>query len=122
MKKLSILLSLLLIFIMLGCKGGVIESEGFPLPEDGTTLLDFSYRESTNYAGFVQFVIHANNIKQYEWSFGFLDEKGQLVTSNSSAPGIFFPANGHYSITLKGIDKEDHATSVNKIIEVSNFQ
>ncbi len=121
MKKLSILTSILLSVMLLGCKGGIIESEGFPLPEDGTTLLDFSYRESTNYAGFVQFIIHANNIKHYQWSFGFLDEKGQLVTSESSAPGIFFPANGHYNVTLKGIDKEDRATSVSKIVKVSNF-
>lgn len=114
---------LLLLFIMLStaCEDRTILHPGFPEPEDNTILLDFTYRKSTNYYGFAKFQILTHNIVAYNWSFGFLDKDGKLVTSTSSSPGIFFPANGSYEVTLKATDVEFHDISISKIITISSF-
>ena len=116
----SILL-LLFLGIGLGCEDRTILHPGFPEPKDDTVLLDFTYKISTNYYGFAKFQIFSQNIVAYNWSFGFLDKDGNLVTSDSSSPGIFFPANGNYQITLTGTDVDFHDLKVTKIVTISSF-
>lgn len=121
-KKLHYHILLLLLFIIgLGCEDRTILHPGFPEPEDDTILLDFTYRKSTNYYGFAKFQIHSHNIVSFSWSFGFLDKDGKLVTSTSSSPGIFFPANGNYEVNLKGTDTNFHDISISKIITITNY-
>jgi len=114
-------LLLLLFGLLIACEDRTILHPGFPEVEDDTVFFDFNYRVSTNYYGFVQFQNLSRNIISYEWSFGFLDKSGNLVTSKASSPGIFFPANGHYQVRLKGQDIHYKDFTVSKIIEISNF-
>jgi PKD repeat protein len=94
---------------------------GLPEPDDETVVLDFTFRKSTNYIGFVKFQIFAHNIVAYNWNFGFIDKNNKLVTSNASSPGIFFPANGSYQVTLKGTDREQQEISVTKIVTITSY-
>lgn len=105
----------------MACEGHKILHPGFPEVEDDTVLLDFSYRKSTNYYGFAKFQLLSHNIAQFEWSFGFLDKDGKLVTSTSSSPGIFFPANGNYEVTVKGLDYNFRDLTATKIITITNY-
>lgn len=107
--------------ITFGCEDRTILHPGFPDVEDDTILLDFSYRVSTNYYGYAQFQIMSQNIVSYEWSFGFLNKEGKLVTSTSSSPGIFFPANGQYKVTLKGLDRTFKSLVVSQTVTITNF-
>lgn len=111
-----------LIIAASACEDRTILHPGFPIEkEDDTVLMDFTFQPSTNYYGFVKFHILSQNIIKYSWSFGFLDKNGQLVSSNSSSPGIFFPANGSYYVTLKGEDIDFNVISITKSVTVSNF-
>ncbi len=121
-RSIQFLLSLvLLIGICMSCEDRTITRPDFLEPEDNTILLDFTYRTSNNYYGFAKFQMLSNNIIHHDWSFGFLDKEGKLVTSNSSSPGIFFPANGSYEITLKGTGIDDNEIVVTKLITITNF-
>lgn len=112
---------MLLMGLLLACEDRTILHPGFPEPEDDTVFFDFNYRVSTNYYGFVQFQNLSRNITSYEWSFGFLDKYGKLVTSKSASPGIFFPANGSYQVTLKGTDIYFNSFTVSKKVIIDNF-
>ncbi len=112
---------LILSMLLLACEDRTGLHPGFPAPEDDSVLLDFTYRKSTNYYGFAKFQLLSNNIVAFEWSFGFLDQNGDLVKSTSSSPGIFFPANGNYEITLKGTDRQFRDMAVSKIITITNY-
>lgn len=107
--------------LFFSCEDRTILYPGFPEPDDDTVLFDFTYRKSTNYYGFAKFQLLSNNIIAFEWTFGFLDKDGKLVTSTSSSPGIFFPANGNYEITLKGTDYKFQVISISKIITITNY-
>lgn len=121
-KKLRLFFSaILLVSLFSGCEDRTVIVPGLPDADDDAIVLDFSYRISTNYVGFVQFNIISSNIKSYQWSFGFLDKNGELVTATTPSPGVFFPANGNYTVTLKGTDIYFKEYQTTKVIEIDSF-
>lgn len=112
---------MLLSSICTSCEDRTITRPDILEAEDKTILLDFVHRTSNNYYGFAKFQLLSNNIIHHDWSFGFLDKEGKLVTSVSTSPGIFFPANGSYEITLKGTGIDDKELVVTKSITITNF-
>lgn len=107
---------------LLGCEDhSVLHPAFIEEKEDDRVWLDFTYRKSTQYYGFVKFQLSSQNIATYRWTFGFQDKDGNLVTSNSSSPGIIFPSNGTYTVTLKGEDLRLNPIEVIKNITITNF-
>ncbi len=121
-RKLRLFFSVILLASLFSsCEDRTIIVPEFPVADDDAIVLDFSHRISTNYVGFVQFNIISSNIKSYQWSFGFLNQNGDLVTATTPSPGIFFPANGNYTVTLKGTDIYFNEYKVAKSIEIDSF-
>jgi PKD repeat protein len=105
--KIYLILVTLLALGVTSCEAPVIERpDPFRKVPPIEVVMDFTYRESPNPAGQVRFSNKSKGIQSFLWDFGFKNTKGEPVTSQETSPKIYYPANGYYPLTLKGIDLE----------------
>lgn len=92
----------------------------FPQPEK-TPVFEFTYVNSGSFPGWIKFQNKCTAIVAYQWYLGVTDEKGNELTSFSSAPRIQYPRNGTYRVIVQGKSSDGKEFERQFPVEVSNY-